>query len=78
MRAPTVLAAIALAGTVLFGGAAQAIADNNDDVPTSDVGNVMGNDSGDFGPASHGKADFDSGATGFGKAGGTFDWATGR
>lgn len=30
MRAPTVLAAIAFAGTVLLGGAGQALADDND------------------------------------------------
>jgi hypothetical protein len=79
MRAPTVLAAIALAGTVLLGGAVQALADNNDDAPTNDVGNVTGNDGGSvFGPAAHSKSDFDSGATGFGKLGGTFDWASGH
>jgi hypothetical protein len=75
MRAPAVLAAIALAGTVLLGGAAQALADDHDDVPTNDVGNVNG---GQFGPASHSKSDFDSGATGFGEVGGTFDGASGH
>lgn len=47
MRARAVLAAIALAGTVLLSGAAQALADGNDDWPTSDVGNVKGD--ADFG-----------------------------
>jgi hypothetical protein len=75
MRAPAVLAAIALAGTVLFGGAAQALADDHDDVPTNGVGNVGGDNDEVFGPASRSKADFDSGATGFGKLGGTPDWA---
>ncbi|GAA3843776.1 hypothetical protein GCM10022403_089680 [Streptomyces coacervatus] len=79
MRAPAVLAAIALAGTVLFGGAAQALADGrDDDLPTNDVGNVGGDQDGVFGPASHSNADFDSGATGFRKLGGTFDWASGH
>ncbi|MGW1745508.1 hypothetical protein ACWCRD_07805 [Streptomyces sp. NPDC002092] len=47
MRARAVLAALALAGTVLLGGAAPALADGHDDWPTSDVGNVKGD--ADFG-----------------------------
>ncbi|MFF4802645.1 hypothetical protein ACFY1U_30255 [Streptomyces sp. NPDC001351] len=47
MRAFAVLAAIALAGAVLLGGAAQALADGHDDWPTSDVGHVKGDP--DFG-----------------------------
>lgn len=39
MRAPTMLAAVALAGTVLLGGAGQALADDNDeDAAISGVG----------------------------------------
>ncbi|MFF4363679.1 hypothetical protein [Streptomyces sp. NPDC001604] len=47
MRARAVLAALALAGTVLLGGAAQALADGPDDWPVSDVGKVNGDP--DFG-----------------------------
>ena len=47
MRASAVLAAIALAGAVLLGGAAQALADGPDDSPASDVGKVNGDP--DFG-----------------------------
>ncbi|NUR01007.1 MAG: hypothetical protein HOY79_32090 [Streptomyces sp.] len=47
MRARAVLAAIALAGTVLLSGAAQALADGNDDWSTNDVGHVKGD--ADFG-----------------------------
>ncbi|MGW1165429.1 hypothetical protein [Streptomyces sp. NPDC001153] len=54
MRARTVPAAIALAGTVLLGGAAQALADDNDG-----MGNVGGTSSagGEFGNTSHGSSD---------------------
>jgi len=47
MRASAVLAAIALAGAVLLGGAAQALADGPDDGPLNDVGLVKGDP--DFG-----------------------------
>ena len=47
MRAPAVLAAIALAGAILLSGAAHALADGPDDWPASDVGNVKGDP--DFG-----------------------------
>ncbi|MGJ5754952.1 hypothetical protein FB563_3159 [Streptomyces puniciscabiei] len=83
MRAPAVLAAIALAGTVLLGGAAQALADDNDDMG---MGSVMGNAGGDFGSTSLAKPDSGKdasglgqgqGASGFGKAGSIFDRTTG-
>ncbi|GAA2481276.1 hypothetical protein [Streptomyces longisporus] len=47
MRASAVLAAIALAGAILLSGAAQVLADDQDDVPTNDVGHVKGDP--DFG-----------------------------
>ncbi|MER5548797.1 hypothetical protein ACWDBD_05070 [Streptomyces sp. NPDC001118] len=85
MRARTVVAGIALAGTVLLGGAAQALADDNDDMG-SPVGNsqgsgvmgnnhggLMGNSGGDFGKGSHGKTDLGPDASGFGKTGSIFD-----
>ncbi|MEV5874089.1 hypothetical protein AB0L75_07645 [Streptomyces sp. NPDC052101] len=74
MRARTVVATIALAGTVLLGGAAQALADDNDDMS---LGNVMGNSGGAFGKHSQGKGEFGSDASGFGKPGGIFDRSTG-
>lgn len=47
MRARAVLAALALAGAVLLGGAAQALADGPDDDPLNDVAKVSGDP--DFG-----------------------------
>ena len=76
MRAPAVLAAIALAGTVLLGGAAQALADGPDDGPANDVGRIAGDSDEVFGPASHTNANLAPDATGFRKLGGTFDWAS--
>ncbi|KUN07765.1 hypothetical protein AQI95_10255 [Streptomyces yokosukanensis] len=85
MRARTVLAAVALAGTVLLGGAAQALADDNDDMgsPMSNqmsnpmgggsMGSPMGNAGGDFGSTSHAKSDFGPDASGFGQVGSIFD-----
>ncbi|MER6073586.1 hypothetical protein ACFYZB_07430 [Streptomyces sp. NPDC001852] len=70
MRAPAVLAAIALAGTVLLGGAAQALADDNDDMG---MGSVMGNAQGDFGNSSHASPGSGQDSSGFGKVGGIFD-----
>ncbi|MEU8027155.1 hypothetical protein [Streptomyces sp. NPDC049099] len=71
MRVRAALGAIALAGTVLLGGAAQAMADDNDD-----MGNV-GVESGSSAPAT---SDADQGMSGmdqdmpeFGKVGGIFD-----
>ncbi|GHE00057.1 hypothetical protein [Streptomyces alanosinicus] len=91
MRARTVVAAIALAGTVLLGGAAQALADDNDDMgspmgsnpmssnpmSSSPMGSLKGNAGGDFGSSSHGKSDFGPDTSGFGQAGGIFDRTTG-
>ncbi|MQY38175.1 hypothetical protein SRB17_61840 [Streptomyces sp. RB17] len=83
MRAPAVLAALALAGTVLLGGAAQALADDNDDVG---MGSVMGGAGGDFGSTSVAKPDSGQdasgfgqgqGASGFGKVGSIFDRTAG-
>ncbi|MER6565034.1 hypothetical protein ABT288_02205 [Streptomyces sp. NPDC001093] len=76
MRARTVPAAIALAGTVLLGGAAQALADDNDG-----MGNVGGTSSagGEFGNTSHGSSDPGQGmspgkgSSGFGQVGSIFD-----
>lgn len=78
MRAPAVLAAIALAGTVLLSGAAPALADGPDDVSTNDVGRVGGDSDEVFGPASHTNANLNPGATGFRELGGTFDGASGH
>ncbi|EST28059.1 hypothetical protein [Streptomyces roseochromogenus] len=90
MRTRTVLAAIALTGTVLLGGAAQALADNNDGMGDlmgsggnvmGNTGNAMGNmgnSGGDFGSASHGKSDFGPKTSGFGHVGGIFDKAVGN
>ncbi|MGW2648580.1 hypothetical protein ACWC2T_27525 [Streptomyces sp. NPDC001393] len=82
MRAPAVLAAIALAGTVLLGGAAQALADDNDDMG---MGSVMGNAQGAFGNSSHASpgagqdsSGFGKDSSGFGKVGGIFDRADSR
>lgn len=90
MRAPTVLAAIAFAGTVLLGGAGQALADDNDN--TSNFGDEFGSsapanpdlgqsapgfdqDASGFGQDASG---FGQDASGFGQAGSAFDQATGR
>ncbi|MFJ7073545.1 hypothetical protein [Streptomyces sp. NPDC098781] len=69
MRAPTVLAAVALAGTVLFVGAGQALADEDE----------MGNAGTEFGTSSPAAPTFDQGAfgsgqgaSGFGEAGSGF------
>ncbi|MGW1362174.1 hypothetical protein ACWCQP_32765 [Streptomyces chartreusis] len=55
MRARAVLAAVALAGTVLFGGAGQALADDD-----------MGNAGADFGSTAPAAPEFDQGAFGSG------------
>ncbi|MET9827983.1 hypothetical protein ABZ078_01445 [Streptomyces sp. NPDC006385] len=55
MRAPTVLAALALTGTFLLGGASQALADSNDDTSNAAV---------DFGSNSPATSDFGQGASG--------------
>ncbi|MFJ8632370.1 hypothetical protein [Streptomyces sp. NPDC093568] len=84
MRAPTVLAAVALAGTVLFGGAGQALADDDEMgntgagfgnsapvAPAFDQGG-FGSDQGGFGS---GQDAFGSGqeASGAGEGGSEFD-----
>ncbi|GHI06734.1 hypothetical protein AQI88_30250 [Streptomyces cellostaticus] len=69
MRAPTVLAAIALAGTVLLGGAGQALADGHDDTSNSGF---------DFGSMSPSTSDFGKGMTNFGQPGSVFDQSVGR
>lgn len=56
MRARAVLAAVALAGTVLFGGAGQALADDDD----------MGNAGAGFGSTAPAAPEFDQGAFGSG------------
>ncbi|WP_369390184.1 hypothetical protein AB5J72_22980 [Streptomyces sp. CG1] len=92
MRARTVVAAIALAGTVLLGGAAQALAGDDDGMGNlmgssqgagvmgnSQGGGVMGNSGGDFGSTSHGKTELGPGSSsGFGKTGSIFDRAGGQ
>ncbi|MGV4984359.1 hypothetical protein ACVB8X_03770 [Streptomyces sp. NRAIS4] len=77
MRAPTALAAVALAGAVLLGGAAQALAGGNDD--TGMGSSAAGNSGGGFGNTSHDKShfDFDPKGAGFGQVGGIFDRSTG-
>ncbi|MGC9535460.1 hypothetical protein [Streptomyces sp. UG1] len=60
MRAPTVLAAVALAGTVLLGGAGQALADDDD---MSNFGSGFGNSS----PASPATPEFGQDTSGFGQ-----------
>jgi hypothetical protein len=78
MRVRAAIGTLALAGTVLLGGAAQALADDNDD-----MGNV-GGDVGSNSPAmsdagqgasddDQGASDDDKGATGFGQVGAIFD-----
>ncbi|GAA3596339.1 hypothetical protein [Streptomyces osmaniensis] len=57
MRARAVLAAVALAGTVLFGGAGQALADDDD----------MGSAGADFGSTAPAAPEFDQGAFGSGQ-----------
>ncbi|MEU9662964.1 hypothetical protein [Streptomyces chartreusis] len=57
MRARVVLAAVALAGTVLFGGAGQALADDDD----------MGSAGADFGSTAPAAPEFDQGAFGSGQ-----------
>ncbi len=68
MRAPAVLAAIALAGSVLLGGPGQAFADENDDASNSgfEFGNSAPADS-EFGQGTSdaGQGGFDQGASGF-------------
>ncbi|MBT2416743.1 hypothetical protein J7F01_09485 [Streptomyces sp. ISL-22] len=71
MRAPTVLAAIALAGTVLLGGAGQALAYDNDDM--SSAGVDFGSNSQGGSDAEESKSEFDQDASGFGQAGSVFD-----
>ncbi|MGW4758980.1 hypothetical protein [Streptomyces chartreusis] len=56
MRARAVLAAVALAGTVLFGGAGQALADDDE----------MGSTGADFGSTAPAAPEFDQGAFGSG------------
>lgn len=82
MRTRTVLAAIAVAGTVLLGGAGQALADEHDE--TGGFGDGTGTSSPaapDFGQSNSG---FDQDASGFGQdssgfdqSGSVFDQATG-
>ncbi|MEU5532668.1 hypothetical protein [Streptomyces sp. NPDC020362] len=79
MRARTVLAAVAFAGTVLLGGAGQVLADDNDDMGSAgaDFGSVSQPTS-DFGqPASgvvgQGGSEFGPGASGLGQGGSVFD-----
>ncbi|QOV36040.1 hypothetical protein IM697_39410 [Streptomyces ferrugineus] len=57
MRAPTVLAAVALAGTVLLGGAGQALADDDE----------MSNFGSGFGNSSPATPEFGQGMSGFGQ-----------
>ncbi|MEV5910505.1 hypothetical protein ACWEGX_09635 [Streptomyces chartreusis] len=57
MRARAVLAAVALAGTVLFGGAGQALAADDD----------MGGAGADFGSTAPAAPEFDQGAFGSGQ-----------
>ncbi|MEU8757361.1 hypothetical protein AB0C88_43465 [Streptomyces chartreusis] len=57
MRARAVLAAVALAGTVLFGGAGQALADDDD----------MGSAGAGFGSTAPAAPEFDQGAFGSGQ-----------
>lgn len=83
MRARTVLATIAFAGTVLLGGAAQAIADDNDDM--SNFGADFGSSSPAAPAVGQGTSDsdqdasgFDQDASGFGQGGSVFDQAVGR
>lgn len=67
MRARAVLAAVALAGTVLFGGAGQALADDE-----------MGSTGADFGSTAPAAPEFDQGAFGTGQgASGTGQDASG-
>ncbi|MFE7270563.1 hypothetical protein [Streptomyces sp. NPDC057623] len=87
MRAPAVLAAIALAGSVLLGGAGQALADENDNGSNTgfELGTSAPSDS-DFGQGSsddgqgasgfdQGASDFGQDASGFGQSGPAFDGA---
>lgn len=82
MRAPTLLAAVALAGTVLLGGAGQALADN-DDMGSAGMNfgasaqaepkfgqDAAGSDQEDSGA---GQAGFGQDASGFGQGGSVFD-----
>ncbi|OLZ71430.1 hypothetical protein AV521_10800 [Streptomyces sp. IMTB 2501] len=80
MRTRTVLAAIALAGTVLLGGAAQALADDNDGMGDlmGNSGSAMPNSGGDFGSNSHAKPAFGTDASGFGQMGSIFKGTTGH
>lgn len=65
MRAPTVLAAIALAGTVLFGGAGQALADEDD---MSSAGADFGNSSPAMPDFGQGTSGAEPGGSGFGQS----------
>ncbi|MGW3202663.1 hypothetical protein [Streptomyces sp. NPDC001135] len=71
MRVRAALGAVALAGTVLLGGAAQALADDNDDMGNAAV------ESGSSAPAmsdvGQGASDTDMDMPDFGKVGGIFD-----
>ena len=69
MRVPAVLATVALAGTVLLGGAAQALADDSDD---------MSNAGADFGNSSQAKPELGQDMSGFGQTGSIFDGSIGR
>lgn len=77
MRARTVLAAVAFAGTVLLGGAGHALADDNDDMG-------MGNFGAEFGSSPQATPDGHSAPGGgqsgsvFGQSGSVFDKAIGR
>lgn len=65
MRARTVLAAIAFAGTVLLGGATQALADDNDDV--TNFGVDFGNSSPAASEPGQGTSGLGQDASGFGQ-----------
>lgn len=82
MRTRTVLAAVAFAGTVLLGGAGQALADEHDE--TGGIGVEAGPNSPatpDFGQSDSGFGQDESGfgqdASGFGQDGSVFDQDTG-
>ncbi|MFG1665169.1 hypothetical protein [Streptomyces sp. Y7] len=84
MRAPSMLAAVALAGTVLFGGAGQALADDDEmanggagfsnsapAAPTFDEG-AFGSGQGATGTGEEASG-FGQDASGFGEGGSDFD-----
>ncbi|MFF7748441.1 hypothetical protein ACFZCP_04130 [Streptomyces sp. NPDC007971] len=76
MRARTVLAAVAFAGTLMLGGAGQALADDNDDMGSASDFGTISQPAADFGqPASgfeQGASGAEKGASGIGQGGPEF------